>query len=182
MAESAIVGSISKVDGDKISFYLNKESKLSFGQIVKVGPTGRSFYARVVNAGSSSTLAAHEQLREAHGNESFGPYSSFRYVDAVPFLEATQGRLRAPTFNPSYMDKVYATGDEDGTILRLAGELEVGRLRSGEKTLGKVGIGLEAIPLMMGMFGMTGSGKTNCELVLNPQIVDRSPRTAALIF
>jgi len=35
---------------------------------------------------------------------------------------------------------------------------------------------------MMGMFGMTGSGKTNAELILNAQIIDNSPRTVALIF
>jgi len=34
----------------------------------------------------------------------------------------------------------------------------------------------------MGMFGMTGSGKTNTELVLNAQIIDNSPKTVALIF
>jgi hypothetical protein len=35
---------------------------------------------------------------------------------------------------------------------------------------------------MMGMFGMTGSGKTNTELILNAQIIDNSPRTVALIY
>jgi hypothetical protein len=35
---------------------------------------------------------------------------------------------------------------------------------------------------MMGMFGMTGSGKTNTELILNAQIIDNSPQTVALIF
>jgi hypothetical protein len=35
---------------------------------------------------------------------------------------------------------------------------------------------------MIGMFGMTGSGKTNTELILNAQIIDNSPKTVALIF
>lgn len=182
MAESTPIGSISRVDGDKVSFFLNGDAKLAFGQIAKVESAGRTFYARIINAGSSSTLDTYEQLREAHGKESYGPYSSYRYVDAVLFLERVGERLHAPTFNPSYMDKVFTTGHEDASILKLVGELEVGRLRSGEQTLGKVGIGVEAIPLMMGMFGMTGSGKTNCELVLNAQIIDRSPQTVALIF
>ncbi len=34
----------------------------------------------------------------------------------------------------------------------------------------------------MGMFGMTGSGKTNTELILNAQAIDNSPKTVALIF
>jgi hypothetical protein len=45
-----------------------------------------------------------------------------------------------------------------------------------------VGINIETIPRMMGMFGMTGSGKTNTELILNAQLIDNSPRTVALIY
>lgn len=182
MSEQTLLGSIRNVEGDKITFFLNRDTKLSFGQIVKVASGGRTFYARVVNAGSSSTLDTHEQLREASGKESFGPYSSYKHVTALLFLEKLGERTRAPTFNPDYMDKVHATDSEDCAVLKLAGNLEVGRLRSGEQVLGKVGIGIEAIPLMMGMFGMTGSGKTNCELVLNAQLIDHSPKTVALIF
>jgi hypothetical protein len=182
MSNQTYIGSINKVDGDKIVFFLDGNAKLSFGQIVKIESGSRGFYARVVNAGSSSTLDTHEQLREAHGKESFGPYSSYKHVTAVLFLERTGEKLRAPTFNPNYMDKVYATEDEDCKILKLAGDLEIGLLRSGEQVLGKVGIGIEAIPLMIGMFGMTGSGKTNCELVVNAQLIDCSPKTVGLIF
>ena len=182
MSEPVFAGSVNRVNGDKVSFFLDKGVKLSFGQIVKIESGDRTFYARVFNAGSSSTLDTHEQLREAEGKESFGPYSSFRYVEAVLFLERTAERLRSPTFNPDYMDRVYTTESEDVSVLRLTGKLEIGRLRSGERVLGKIGIGIEAIPLMMGMFGMTGSGKTNCELVLNAQLIDNSPKTAALIF
>jgi len=80
------------------------------------------------------------------------------------------------------MDRVYTTGQEDYSVLKLAGDLEIGRLRSGGEVLGSVGVSFEAIPLMMGMFGMTGSGKTNCELMLNARIIDSSPRTVGLIF
>ena len=176
------VGFIREVKGDKISFFLNKGTNLSFGQMVRIDSGNRSFYARVVDAGSRSTLKTDEQLREAEGKESFGPYSSYRHVDAILFLEKDAGRIRSPTFNPDYMDKVYATSQEDYSVLRLAGELEIGRLRSGEQVLGSVGVSVEAIPLMMGMFGMTGSGKTNCELMLNARIIDSSPKTVGLIF
>lgn len=176
------VGFIREVRGDKVSFFLNRGVDLSFGQIVRVDSDNRSFYARVVDAGSSSTLKTGEQLREAEGKESFGPYSSYRHVDAILFLEKEAGRVRSPTFNPNYMDKVYAASQKDCSVLRLGGELEIGRLRSGEQVLGPVGISVEAIPLMMGMFGMTGSGKTNCELMLNARIIDSSPSTVGLIF
>ena len=175
------VGFVREVKGDKISFFLNQGVNLSFGQIVRIASDTRSFYARVVDAGSSSTLKTNEQLREAEGKESFGPYSSFRHVDAILFLERHAGKVRSPTFNPDYMDHVYATSEEDYLILRLAGDLEIGRLRSGEEVLGEVGLSVKAIPKMMGMFGMTGSGKTNTELVLNARIID-NPETVGLIF
>lgn len=176
------VGFIREVRGDKVSFFLDRGANLSFGQIVRIDSGNGSFYARVVDAGSSSTLKTDEQLREAEGKESFGPYSSYRYVDAMLFLEKEAGKTRSPTFNPDYMDKIYAASQEDCSVLRLEGELEIGRLRSGEQLIGSVGIDVEAIPLMMGMFGMTGCGKTNCELVLNARIIDYSPKTVGLIF
>ena len=175
------VGFVREVKGDKISFFLNQGVNLSFGQIVRIASDTRSFYARVVDAGSSSTLKTNEQLREAEGKESFGPYSSFRHVDAILFLERHAGKVRSPTFNPDYMNRVYATSEEDYLILRLAGDLEIGRLRSGEEVLGEVGLSVKAIPKMMGMFGMTGSGKTNTELILNARIID-NPETVGLIF
>ena len=176
------VGFVCGTKGDSVSFFLNKEVTLSFGQIVRIDSDERSFYARVVNAESSSTLETIEQLREAEGKEAFGPYSAYRCVDAILFLEKRAGRVRSATFNPNYRDRVYAATDEDCSVLKLSGELEVGKLRSGEQVLGSAGINVEAIPLMIGMFGMTGSGKTNTELILNAQIIDSSPRTAALIF
>jgi DNA helicase HerA-like ATPase len=175
------VGFVREVKGDKVSFFLNQGVNLSFGQIVRIASDNRRFYARVVDAGSSSTLKTNEQLREAEGKESFGPYSSFRHIDAILFLERHAGKVRSPTFNPNYMDRVYATSEEDYTILRLAGDLEIGRLRSGEAVLSDVGLSVKAIPKMMGMFGMTGSGKTNTELVLNARIID-NPETVGLIF
>jgi hypothetical protein len=168
--------------GDSVSFFLNQQVNLSFGQIVRIDSAERSFYARVVNAESKSTLDTIEQLREAQGKEAFGPYSAFRCIEAILFLEKRGNRARSPTFNPNYRDKVYTTGEEDCKILKLSGDLEVGSLRSGEQLLGSAGINIEAIPLMMGMFGMTGSGKTNTELMLNAQVIDNSPKTAALIF
>jgi hypothetical protein len=176
------IGFVCGTKGDSVMFFLNKEINLSFGQIVRIDSDERSFYARVVNAESSSTLDTIEQLREAEGREAYGPYSAYRSVEAILFLERRAAKARSPTFNPNYRDKVYTTSEEDCSILKLSGELELGRLRSGEQLLGSAGISVEAIPLMMGMFGMTGSGKTNAELILNAQIIDRSPETVAIIF
>ncbi|HEY4675275.1 MAG TPA: ATP-binding protein [Candidatus Bathyarchaeia archaeon] len=182
MDNSEPIGFVCGTKADSIDFFLTKEVVLSFGQIVRIDSVERSFYARVVNAASSSTLEIIEQLREAEGREAFGPYSAYRSVKAILFLERRANKVRSPTFNPNYRDKVFTTNDEDCAILKLAGELEVGRLRSGEQLLGSAGINIEAIPLMMGMFGMTGCGKTNTELIINAQLIDNTPKTAALIF
>jgi DNA helicase HerA-like ATPase len=182
MGSSEPMGFVCGTKGDSVSFFLNKEINLSFGQIVRIDSGERSFYARVVNAQSSSTLDTIEQLREAEGKEAFGPYSAYRSIDAILFLEKRATKVRSPTFNPNYRDKVYTATKEDCEILKLSGELEVGCLRSGEQLLGSAGINIEAIPLMIGMFGMTGSGKTNTELILNAQIIDNSPKTVALIY
>lgn len=176
------VGFVCGTKGDSVSFLVNKDVCLSFGQIVRIDSGERVFYARVVNSKSSSTLEMIEQLREAEGKEAFGPYSAYRSVDAILFLEKRSGNVRSPTFNPNYRDRVYTASEEDSSILKLSGELEVGRLRSEDHLLGSVGINIDAIPRMMGMFGMTGSGKTNTELILNAQIIDNSPKTVALIF
>jgi DNA helicase HerA-like ATPase len=176
------IGFVCGTKGDSIFFFLNKEITLSFGQIVRIDSGERSFYARVVNAESSSTLDTIEQLREAKGKESFGPYSAYRSINAILFLEKRNNKVRSPTFNPNYRDTVYTASEEDCSILKLSGELEVGYLRSAEQLLGSAGIDIEAIPRMMGMFGMTGSGKTNTELIVNAQIIDNSPKTVALIF
>jgi DNA helicase HerA-like ATPase len=182
MTSSESIGFVCGTKGDAVSFLVNKDVTLSFGQIVRIDSAERSFYARVVNSESSSTLETIEQLREAEGKEAFGPYSAYRSVSAVLFLEKRSGKLRSPTFNPNYRDKVYAASEEDCSILKLSGELEIGRLRSEDSLLSSVGVNVEAIPRMMGMFGMTGSGKTNTELILNAQIIDNSPRTVALIY
>jgi DNA helicase HerA-like ATPase len=182
VSKASPVGFVCGTKGDSVSFFLDKGAELSLGQIVRIDSGERRFYARVVNAESSSTLGTIEQLREAQGKESFGPYSDYRRVEAVLFLEKKADKIRSPTFNPSYKNKVFAADEADCSVLKLSGDLLVGQLRSGEQLLGAAGINVEAIPLMMGMFGMTGSGKTNTELILNAQVIDNSPRTVALIF
>lgn len=182
MTSSKPIGFVCGTKGDSVSFLINTDVPLSFGQIVRIDSGERSFYARVVNSESSSTLGTIEQLREAEGKEAFGPYSAYRSVDAMLFLEKRADRVRSPTFNPNYRDRVYPAGEEDCAILKLSGELEIGHLRSEDQLLGSVGINIEGLPRMMGMFGMTGSGKTNTELILNAQIIDNSPQTVALIF
>lgn len=182
MINSSPIGFVCGTKGDSVTFLVNSAVTLSFGQIVRIDSNVTKFYARVVNSESNSTLGTIEQLREAEGKEAFGPYSAYRSVDAMLFLEKKENRVRSPTFNPNYRDRVFAATEEDCSILKLGGDIEIGQLRSEDQLLGSVGINVDGIPRMMGMFGMTGSGKTNTELILNAQLIDNSPKTVALIY
>src|SRR3972149_12279680 len=135
MSNTNPIGFVCGTKGDSVSFLVNKDVCLSFGQIVRIESNERSLYARVVNSERSSTLELIEQLREAEGKEAFGPYSAYRDVDAMLFLEKRGNRVRSPTFNPNYRDKEYAASEEDCSILKLSGALEIGRLRSEDKFL-----------------------------------------------
>ncbi len=81
MISSEPIGFVCGTKGDAVCFLVNKNVNLSFGQIVRIEASDRSFYARVVNSESSSTLETIEQLREAEGKEAFGPYSAYRSVN-----------------------------------------------------------------------------------------------------
>ena len=49
---------------------------------------------------SSSTLEKIEQLREAEGKEAFGPYSAYRSVGAILFLEKERQQSAFSNFQP----------------------------------------------------------------------------------
>ena len=49
---------------------------------------------------SSSTLKKIEQLREAEGKEAFGPYSAYRSVGAILFLEKERQQSAFSNFQP----------------------------------------------------------------------------------
>jgi hypothetical protein len=89
------IGFVCGTKSDAVKFFLDKAAQISFGQIVRIDSANSKFYARVVDAESSSTLQTTEQLRHASGKEVFGPYSCFRSVEAVLFFETKYARLRS---------------------------------------------------------------------------------------
>jgi len=176
------LGSVSKVEGDVVSFFVKEKPCL--GQIVKIPKNETIYYTRVFKAKSASTLPLPEQLKEKAGMESMGPYSEYEEVDSILFLESYEGeKPRPPTYIPTYLNSVYAIDMGDYKKLRLyeRGDLLIGKLRSGREVLGDVGMAKEAIETHIGLFGVTGAGKTNEELVINIQLMER-PGTVALIF
>jgi hypothetical protein len=184
------LGKVRSSQGDKVSLVVTAEAEVSFGQIVRLAfpeGKGRIFYARVTNAGSCSTLDEIEELKDLKGSmRTVGPYSQYRHVEAVLFLELdVTGRLRAPTLNPDYGWKAETLTSEDYESLNLAGDLKLGYLREGGRGPVKevvIGLSVEFIPRMAATVGQIGSGKTNAELVLNSELMVSRGEAVGLIF
>src|SRR6266542_3346493 len=80
--------------------------------------------------------------------------------------------------------EVSAPTEEDLEFLRVRmGDVEVGRLRSGEDTIDlPVGIRGETLPSHVGVFATTGMGKSNLMKVLAGQLLAAGGRYAMLVF
>jgi hypothetical protein len=181
------VGKVKQSKGDQVIIVTTNEESLSYGQIVKIygGEKSKVYYSRITNAGSKSTLEEVPELQDLKGSmRTIGPYSKYRYVESVIFLERdVNGFVRAPTLNPDYGWVVETLDEDDYETLKISGQLEIGYLRSGGLVTGKtVGIDVKSIPRMMAIVGQIGSGKTNAELVLNASIMFTRGEAVGLIF
>ena len=188
--EGLELGRVRSSEGDKVNLVVTAEAEVSFGQILKLTPADgedKAFYARVTNAGSCSTLGEVEELKDLKGSmRTVGPYSQYRHVEAVLFLERDgEGRLRSPTLNPDYGWKASTLRSVDYESLKLEGRLRLGYLREGGRGPVReviVGLDVDFIPRMAAMVGQIGSGKTNAELVLNSELMATQGEAVGLIF
>ncbi len=103
--------------------------------------------------------------------------ASLGYVDAV-------GRFHKPKSLPAQFGEVSAPTETDLEFLRARmGDVEIGRLRSGEDTIDlPVGIRGETLPSHVGVFATTGMGKSNLMKVLAGQLLAAGGRYAMLLF
>src|ERR671930_32068 len=99
------------------------------------------------------------------------------YVDAA-------GGFHKPKSLPAQFGEVTAPTGTDLAFLRARmGDVEVGRLRSGEDTIElPVGIRGETLPSHVGVFATTGMGKSNLMKVLAGQLLAARGRYAMLLF
>ena len=182
------VGRVRASEGDKVILITTSNEILSYGQLMKLYEEtdgNKTYYSRITNAGSKSTLEEVHELQDLKGSmRTVGPYSRYRYIETVIFLEKDeQNRIRAPTLNPDYGWIAESLDETDYDILEISGELPLGYLRSGSaSTQKKVGIDLKNIPRMLAIVGQIGSGKTNAELVLNSSILSTAGDAVTLIF
>jgi DNA helicase HerA-like ATPase len=94
------------------------------------------------------------------------------------------GRFHKPKSLPSQFAEVAAPSGQDLEFLRARmGDIEVGRLRSGEDTIElPVGIHGQTLPSHVGVFATTGMGKSNLMKVLAGQLLAAHGRYAMLLF
>jgi len=94
------------------------------------------------------------------------------------------GGFHKPKSLPAQFAEVSAPTDADLAFLReRMGDVEVGRLRSGEDTIDlPVGIRGETLPSHVGVFATTGMGKSNLMKVLAGQLLAAGGRYAMLLF
>jgi uncharacterized protein len=104
-------------------------------------------------------------------------------VSSLGYVGADRS-FHKPKSLPAQFGEVTAPTAADLAFLReRMGDVEIGRLRSGEDTIElPVGIRGETLPLHVGVFATTGMGKSNLMKVLAGQLLAAGGRYALLLF
>src|ERR687887_2325173 len=129
-------------------------------------------------------LMAMDEAGEATSLRDFSK-RLYKVAKVVPlgFVDA-DGGFHKPKSLPAQFGEVSAPTAADLAFLRARmGDVEVGRLRSGEDTIElPVGIRGETLPSHVGVFATTGMGKSNLMKVLAGQLLAARGRYAMLLF
>jgi len=108
----------------------------------------------------------------------------YKVAEVVPLGYVDAKGFHKPKSLPAQFAAVSAPTDTDLAFLReRMGDVEVGRLRSGEDTIDlPVGIRGETLPSHVGVFATTGMGKSNLMKVLAGQLLAAHGKYAMLLF
>src|SRR5215216_6303516 len=128
-------------------------------------------------------LMAMDQVGEATTLRDFEK-RLYKVAEVVPLGYVDAKGFHKPKSLPAQFAAVSAPTDADLAFLReRMGDVEIGRLRSGEDTIDlPVGIRGETLPSHVGVFATTGMGKSNLMKVLAGQLLAASGRYAMLLF
>src|SRR6266508_3168862 len=108
----------------------------------------------------------------------------YKVAKVVPLGYVDGKGFHKPKSLPAQFAEVSAPTEADLAFLReRMGDVEVGRLRSGEDTIDlPVGVRGETLPSHVGVFATTGMGKSNLMKVLAGQLLAAGGRYAMLLF
>lgn len=193
-------GRLTFAKGTYVEFVVSPNEDVDFGDILAIeGKNGDVFYVRAYDFkvkskwsdinGVNYLMSKLDENGEAENQEELDFYLGGNHTVKIGMAEQLcyaddQGHLYNPKTCPDFFSQVRGLNKEDVLLLsELEGDLAVGCLKSGRAVMDlPVGIyGEKAIGEHIGVFGTTGSGKSNLIKVLAASIA-KSKKYGLLIF
>lgn len=184
-------GRLTYAKGTYVEFVVAPNQEVDFGDILVVeGKSSDRFYIRAYDfkvksrwSGINNVGYLMSKLNEdgqVQNQEELEFYLGGNHTVKIGMAEQLcyadgQGQLFNPKTCPDFFCEVRGLNPEDTSLLaEMKGDLEIGFLKSGRGVLElPVGIyGSKAITEHIGIFGTTGSGKSNLVKVLSSSVID----------
>jgi len=184
-------GRLTYAKGTYVEFVVAPNQDVDFGDILVVeGRNGDRFYIRVYDFkvksrfsginGVNYLMSKLDEEGKVENQEELDFYLGGNHTVKIGMAEQlcyadAAGRLFNPKTCPDFFCEVRSLSADDTALLsEIKGDLEIGYLKSGRGVLElPVGIyGTKAITEHIGVFGTTGSGKSNLVKVLAGSIID----------
>jgi len=160
----------------EITFRLSYREDVKIGEILVADDREKNalFFLRVIDIHYGQEGAERWGIRTAGEmiflDDERGEYKLrekerrlFKICTCKPLGYIKEGRFHKPKILPSHFCPVRRATKEDYSFLeKIMGDIEIGRLRSGEETIDvKIGISGDLLPYHIGVFATTGMGKSN---------------------
>ncbi|MEG6585823.1 ATP-binding protein [Dendrosporobacter sp. 1207_IL3150] len=184
-------GRLTYAKGTYVEFVVAPNQDVDFGDILAVeGSNGERFYIRAYDFkvksrwsglnGVGYLMSKLDDNGQVQDQEELDFYLGGNHTVKIGMAEQLcfsdpEGNLFNPKTCPDFFCQVRSLSDEDTELLsEMKGDLEIGFLKSGRGIMElPVGIyGSKAITEHIGVFGTTGSGKSNLVKVLASSIID----------
>jgi len=184
-------GRLTYAKGTHVEFVVAPNQDVDFGDILVVeGNNGDRFYIRAYDFkvksrwsglnGVGYLMSKLDENGQVQNQEELEFYLGGNHTVKIGMAEQlcyadAQGNLFNPKTCPDFFCEVRSLSPEDNALLtEMKGDLEIGYLKSGRDVMElSVGIyGTKAITEHIGVFGTTGSGKSNLVKVLASSIID----------
>ncbi|BBB92787.1 MAG TPA: ATP-binding protein [Methylomusa anaerophila] len=191
MAQQQYKGRLTYAQGTYVEFVVAPNQDVDFGDILVVeGKNNDRFYVRAYDFkvksrwsgmnGVSYLMSKLDENGQIVNQEELDFYLGGNHTVKIGLAEQLcyadhNGQLFNPKTCPDFFCEVRGLSSKDTSLLKeMKGDLEIGFLKSGRTVLElPVGIfGSKAITEHIGIFGTTGSGKSNLVKVLSSSIID----------
>lgn len=189
--EGEYKGRLTYAKGTSVEFVVGPNQDVDFGDILVVeGKNNDRFYIRAYDFkvksrwsglnGVGYLMSKLDENGQVENQEDLDFYLGGNHTVKIGMAEQLcyaneSGQLLNPKTCPDFFCQVRALSPEDTSLLaEMKGDLEIGFLKSGRGILNMpVGIyGSKAITEHIGVFGTTGSGKSNLIKVLASSVID----------